>query len=666
VALDWTQLPGWLLDSDAQAWADPNLRIADGTRFIHHVAAPPDAALTVSVSVQLVEGATRPVLPGMVVPPAYPPAGRFFTARVDRASLNALLIHPDVVRVQLSEGLVPQRPRSQAATPWPRAELPPSTATPGTGTPLLLGVIDSGCPFAHADLRRPGGGGTRVVRLWNQDGGLGVMPTTTMGYGAELHDGDLNTLMARASDAACRVDEHACYLMAGAAPLLGRTSHGAHALGLLAGRRQFNARPNRDGAPPLQIATDEAANADIAFVQLPQKLLDVPFPPAMEHHLLDALRYLLAVGRDRSAQRIVVSIGYESWLGPHDDSSWFGQAVQTLIAEAGDAGSTLSVCVIAGNSGDIGVHRLLADDIPPPADGLPWQATVHWQLPPGGEAPTQMELWVPFGSEGFQNLRLQITPPGQDSLPDLPWGDAVAWPDAISPALCVVMDAQSRTLGTKAAVIVLRFSPTQADGRHGRAAPHGEWKLTLRSTQSLAGIHAYIGRGTASMNSPRRGRQAWFTRRNGDDKLQDRSGTLNAHGSQPDLPNRSGMLVTTASVSRETVYCGPHSKLQPGQAASYGGAGPTRDGARQGPSFGVTVEHGTYHHGHIGIGNRSGTTLRLSGTSVSAPLGARLHLGAAAPDAAAAVAVAAAAAALMLADYPQQAQELGTLLHEPP
>ena len=614
----WTALtPQWLA-AESIARADPNLRMADASRFAQHLGQQPDPGPTVPVSVQLRDGGTRPDVEGMKVPDAYPATSRCFTARVNMAALNALLGSEAVARVQLSEGLLPQRARGRPATPGALTALPDRVPAVRSGTPLLLGVIDSGCPFAHVDLRTPDGQGTRVVRLWDQDGGLGA-PPSGMGYGSELQETDLLALMGKARDASGRIDEHTCYRLTGANALLGRTSHGAHALGLLAGRRLFNARPNRATAAPLRVADDDAADADIAFVQLPHKLLQVPYPPGIEHHLIDGLRYLLDTGKARGAQRIVVSIGYESWLGPHDESGWFGQAVQELITEAGtlpDGSNVLEVHVIAGNSGDDGVHCELAD--PPQAlPGTARQATVHWHLPPGSEAPTQIELWTPDDTGALDDLALEITPPGQPSLPAVQWGAAVAWPDAVAPALCVVMDRTSKTLGTRGHVVVLRLAPTQADGSAGRAAPHGEWSLTLRATQALAGIAVYIGRGTASMNAPLRGRQAVLTRRGPEVKEKDRQGTISAHACHPALQ------VATASVSRLVPYRGRHASIGAEEVAPYAGVGPTR-GVREGPSYAVVVEHGVFHRGHIGIGNRSGTLLRMFGTSTAAPLGARL------------------------------------------
>lgn len=615
--LQWTPLAATQLSKDNWSKADPYLRLADGTGFLDHLATRPASASTLPVSVQLKAGADLPAIAGLSVAPAYLSAPRrpaqWFTARVTPGALNGLLGHDDVVRVQWAEGLLPQRPRSRYDPPWPRDPQVPAAPRAGRGTDLLLGVIDAGCPFAHADLRRPGAVATRVVRLWDQQAGLAPAPAA-MGYGSEWGQEALDALMAGAKDRGGRVDEHLCYMRAGADQVIGRTSHGAHALGLLAAPRLVDGRPWRGPAPPQRPLSDEAATADIAFVQLPRKLLDSAFPPAVEHHVLDGLRYLVEVALARQATRLWVSFAFESWLGPHDGSSWFAQAVEALTIEAGGRGVQLVLTVIAGNAGDDGAHRRV-DSQPAVLPETGHLATVHWHQPPGDETVTLLELWMPDGTAP-PDLRLVLTPPGgAGSLAPAQWDDANAWPSADMPAVSLVMD-RSRTLGQQADVVVLRVSPTQTQAPR-RAAPHGEWRLDLRSAQPLVGLHAYIGRCTESMNSPPRGRQAAFTRRNAAERLLDRQSTLSGFANHP------AARVATACMAPASVYRGPQSPAQPGGAASYAGVGPSRDGQRPGPSFGVVVEHGLYHQGLVGIGNRSATSFRMTGTSVAAPLGAR-------------------------------------------
>jgi len=610
----WMPLTPRILAGPAVDRADPYLRMADATQFVDHLAPWPDAP-NFPVSVELQSGARRPVIAGMAVPPVFDDDSAFFTARVTPAALNTLLGHADVKRAQLAEGILPQRPRQDHRTPWPSPAGP--AAPPGNRPPtaLLLGVIDAGCPFAHQDLRTPDGLGTRVVRLWDQDDGPGA-PPARMGYGQERTDGELNQLMAEARDSQGRVDEHACYLRAGADLVLPRASHGAHALGLLAALRRYDGRPRPGLATPVVDCPGDAALADIAFVQLPRKLLNAAFPPAVEHQVLNGLRYLLDTGRQRGASRIMVSFAFESWVGPHDGSSWFEQAVQDLVQRARAAGIDFQVVLVAGNGGNRGVHRRLDDAAQPlPATGR--EATAHWRVQPDNQVPTYVELWVPRAAGVLDDLTIEVAPPGQPPLPPLGWGDAAAWPDATAPALCVVLD-RTRVLGTQADMVLLRISPTRVFDPRQRGAPHGEWVIRLTASTSLAGIDLYIGRATGNFGSQRRGRQTALSRRSDAERRQDRHGTLNGYG------NHAAATVATACVAATTVYRGPRSPTQPRHAAPYAGAGPSRDGGRQGPSFGVVVEHGPYHPGMIGIGNRSATTFRLVGTSVAGPLGARM------------------------------------------
>lgn len=642
--LHWATLASNILTAPATLRADPYLRLADGTGYIDHLDAAPLADARLPVSVQLANGASRPGIPGLEVLGAVPAATQWFTARVTPTALNSLLVDPAVRRVQWAEGLLPQRPRAQYATPWPVAAPPASAGPHGKGNGLLLGVIDAGCPFAHVDLRRAGGLATRVVRLWDQQGGSAASPPG-WGYGSEWDDSALNALIAGATTAG-RVDEHLCYMRAGADQVLGRTSHGAHALGLLAAPRLVDGRPSRGAGHPRRLLTDAAATADIAFVQLPRKLLDSAFPPAVEHHVLNGLRYLLDVAVQRGDTRLCVSFAFESWIGPHDGSSWFDQAVQDLVADASTLhGVDLSVTVIAGNAGDDGVHRVV-DSVPVASPGTGHAATVHWQQPPCNETVTLLELWLPDGTTPA-DLALVVTPPGgAGSLPPVTWGQALAWPSAMQPAVSVLMD-QSRTLGTQADVIVLRLAPTQTEPPR-RGAPHGEWRLDLHTAQPLQGVQAYIGRCTESMNSPPRGRQAAFTRRTAAQRQLDRQGTLSGFGNHP------GARVATACVSTRAIYRGPQAPAQPGGAAPYAGFGPSRGGGRPGPSFGVVVEHGLYHQGLIGVGNRSGTVFRMYGTSVAAPIGARDAAGGSITQ-----------VPIPLPPKPQQLREVGPLLLDP-
>lgn len=624
--MPWKPLNPGFLRPKLAGRADAYLRMAAATQFKDHFVEGSDLSV-LRVSVELKNGATQPVIDGLTVPVAYA-GSRFFTGRATPAAINALLADSAVERLQFAEGVLPQRPPRRALVPWTPSEAPSALSNDETvPTSLLLGVIDSGCPFAHAELRTEDGKHTRVVNLWDQEAGPAASPIG-MGYGQEFSRADLDQFMDLARTADGVVDEHACYLMAGADHVFAQASHGAHALGLLAGRHRINGQPGPRSArltQPIQRLTDDASTADIAFVQLPRKMLNAAFPSAVQHHALDALRHLLCVAKDRGAKQLVVSFAFESWVGPHDGSSWFDNAVDELLDSA-DVDFKLTV--VAGNAGSAGKHNSAAQ----PMDGVHLQVTssqsaatgqheaeVCWRVQPDNQMVTYLELWVPNKTGALHDLSIEVTPPGEATLPPVRWGEAVAWPEASCPALCIVMD-RSGVLGRPADMVLLRLSPTRVFDKRQRAAPYGEWSLRLSATQSLNSIHLYIGRASGNFGAQARGKQSSVTRRDLAQRRADRAGTLNAYAGSPNVQ------VATACMARGSIYGGSRSDLLPGRVARYAGVGPSRDGKRPGPSYAVAFEYGPYHPGMIGIGNRSAATFRLIGTSVAGPLGARLLL----------------------------------------
>ena len=624
--MPWKPLNPGILHPDLVGRADAYLRLAAATQFRDHFVEGSDLSV-LRVSVELKEAAKRPDIDGLTVPVAYA-GNRFFTGRATQGAINALLDNSAVERLQFAESVLPQRPPRRALMQWTKRKAP-STTTKDEAAPtsLLLGVIDSGCPFAHAELRTQDGKHTRVVNLWDQEAGPAA-PPTGMGYGQEFSRADLDQFMDLARTAGGVVDEHACYLMAGADHVFAQASHGAHALGLLAGRHRINAQPGPRSATltqPIRRLVDDASAADIAFVQLPRKLLNAAFPSAVQHHALDALRHLLCVAKERGAKQLVVSFAFESWVGPHDGSSWFDKAVDELLDTAG---IDFKLTVVAGNAGSAGKHNSAAQ----PMNGVHLQvigsrsaatcrheAEVYWRVQPDNQMVTYLELWVPKGNSTLRDLSIEVTPPGGATLPPVRWGDAVAWPDATHPALCIVMD-QSKVLGRPADMVLLRLSPTRTFDARQCAAPYGEWSLRLSATGSLNSIHLYIGRASGNFGAQARGRQSSVTRRDLAQRRADRAGTLNAYAGSPKVQ------VATACMALDSIYGGSRSDLLPGRVARYAGIGPSRDGKRPGPSFAVAFEYGPYHPGMIGIGNRSSATFRLIGTSVAGPLGARLNL----------------------------------------
>src|SRR5262249_8049134 len=130
-------------------------------------------------------------------------APRFCTALVSRDLLTAWLADlsrragataaaRSIERLEVEMPVIPQRPRSpvdatSSAERGPRLE---------SRSDVLIGVIDSGCPFAHLQLRDNTGSGTRVLGLWVQDETSGFTPIgwrpPDLGYGCEVTRAELN------------------------------------------------------------------------------------------------------------------------------------------------------------------------------------------------------------------------------------------------------------------------------------------------------------------------------------------------------------------------------------------------------------------------------------------------------------------------------------------
>jgi len=604
--MKWMPLERQRVDIDPML-IDPYLWIADATGFTDHADQLPGPATMFGVSIEVFDASYRPDMKGLRIRSAHA-GSRFFTAMATPAAYRRLASDERVVRVLLAQAIRPRRARPLPVTDRVPPLTPPRDrhAEDTEHGDVLLGMIDNGCPFAHRDLCR--NGKTRVLRLWDQNprptmAGLGTSPEG-FDYGAELTRAELDVLMGDATDASRNVDEQACYRRAGYEPVLRRTSHGAHSLGLLAGARRWNGRPSAS-APTLSSESPlPSEEADIVFVQLPQELMDAVSVASLEHRTLDALRYIYRIGKAKGYKRIVVSFGYESWVGPHDGSSWFEAAVDALITEAAPS-VKLQVHLIAGNSKNRKAHvQFRASE---------QSAGLYLAVPPDNEVPTFMEIWVP-PSKG--NLAIHVSPPDGSELPAVTWGQAVAYPSSANAETAVVMH-RSRVLGKQMDVVVVRIAPTRSGNGYRTTAPHGLWSFRLTGDKtSLAGIHAYVGRAEADAGSPPRAHQARFVGRTPTEMVADEKGTLNGHACG------SGVTVIGVYYSNDFPYSVAPDRSFHGRSSRYSGAGPS-NGSKKRPNATAGMEDGIYHFGVLSMGTRSACVYRMSGTSTAAPAWAR-------------------------------------------
>lgn len=573
---------------------DPYLLIALGDGWQDHFPTRPTAGELFDVIMQLSDGQgavrdLRHLAAGSAairLNEAHLDAGSpFVTARLDAAAIRQLEAQNFVLRIECAQPLLPRRPMpASSAAQKPGAQ--PTSARPAGarasgGAPRVLAAsIDHGCPFAHREFR-DASGATRIMTLWDQDP-TPEFSASRAGAPAAFLDG--REIRAPEMDgwiAKSHGNEAACYEHAGYSALGVPVTHGSHLLGRFAGRTW--------GASG---ALDAAAHADIAFVQLPRKILQAPSAGAVHRCILDGLRYLRNYAQEQGYDRCVVICAYGSYLGPHDGSSLFEQALDAFLREAG---TLFQIVFPAGNCAEDSLHFVFA---PKPHT----TALVEWNLPSDNETATYAELWLPAGPEG-EAVEVFLRHGGADVAIDASAGGRL--PDWLSAVRQKQRDGQTQ--------IVFRAAMTASAGL--QTAPAGKVVLGLKTESAPAqALHGYLCWGGENIGFARRMRQAWWTVPAGSAAVVSGHGTLGGSscGEHKEIYVAGG-------------YVG-HNVPDRRMRASYSSIGPSRGAHRVGPDVLALVEQDSATPGIPGPGTSSAGVGYLSGTSVAVPLVARALL----------------------------------------
>lgn len=561
----------------------------------------------------------------VTVPPAYA------TARVCSVTIGAgfhrrMRLHAplgDIVsRVELA--LPVAAPRAVQVSPTaPSAGLPPA---PGTGA-AVLGVIDDGCAFAHASLRSWDGTGwrSRIAWLWDQRtdapafGALGGVPAD-FGYGAEVPAATIEQYLNGATRGG-RLDEATCHEAAGYRRLRRRATHGMHVLDIAAGPVAPSQRLDAQHRP----APTTTPDGTLVFVQLPPDALNDPTGGWLAGQVTDGIRYVLNRA-PADASRIVVNVSYGSRVGPHDGTSTLEAAIQELLAEE----PRLQVVLPAGNFFGDRAHAVL--DLPAGEAG-----SADCFVPPGSELPVFVEWWLPAGVD-LNQVSVVVTPPdGAPPSPPVGVRQARVGPDGARPT-CTVVFPEYPALGTGGSCILVVIEPTAHRDPARARAPAGRWRMSLTSSTPVQ-VHGYVARGDADFGMPRRGGRPRFVadpaydpqrflRPAADDPVGGSAGV-------PSSVRRRGTLAwgdtQVASVGHPRLHVvGGYRLRTPWPAPTalqrhppYASAGPTRGGSRSGPDLALPSDQSVVLRGVRAAGTRSGSTVRLVGTSSAAPQLAR-------------------------------------------
>jgi len=480
-----------------------------------------------------------------------------------------------------------------------------------SGPDTVVGVIDDGCPFAHMHYRNIADPHSLALRyIWDQGGtvrpGAFGPVATPFAYGAAFLADNLQAILDAATTPATGLDEDTAYRISGLPGLNNATSHGAQVLSLATGHG--HARPQ-----PLSML----GRSDIAFVQLPPQALDDPSGGWLDHYALDGIHAIQSYARRmhaNAAQRVIVNLSYGPQTGPHDGSSILETAIDELTEQARADGYCLKVVLPSGNS-----HRLRAHAEFNLSMG---GGTVDWCVSPDSQLPSFLEIWLPEHAS-MDDLDISLISPAGERIPAV-FCEIVFSADETAATVAIpVCGCPDKTM------VLMAISPTARALEPGFAgfplATPGRWKVgvQVRACHAASGVaHAYLARSDPNLGRMRRGRSGYLDSPGYDpDRYLRESEQLDSN--QPvgraEVAAR-GSINGLATGSKSGVAAGY--RLSAGLPSPYSSGGPSR-GLRAGPDWAYPTDDSVALSGVLAGGNRSGTVMRLIGTSFAAPQYAR-------------------------------------------
>lgn len=502
----------------------------------------------------------------------------------------------------------------------------------------IVAVIDDGLPFAHRAFL-DSTGATRISHIWLQ--AAETQGREAVPFGRELMNGDINSLLAQHP-----TDEDRIYREAGAVNLaldeLGgylrrHATHGAHVLGMAAGNdARLASHPMGD-------------DIQIIAVQLPNTIAWDTSGFGKEAYMLSALHYVFNRARaiaekygpnpdDVQELPLIVNFSYGWSASRHDGRSEMELAIEELLSERKTLQADTAIVMPTGNNFANEMHGQITA-----ADMESGTYKFGWKIAPDDKTSSYLELWFP---EGFDpdEYTVIVDPPHETALSSTGKIDVSADPslkDKGDPRRFLELEIDGKIIGQLSADkhrgsrwrVMLALIPSVYTRNQPRAAPSGCWEITLKRNNGAslpAGsfVNVWVQRDDDPNVLGSGGRQSHLvdlkpkTEPTHSHPLQDYSGELefvrgygcyNGVASAPSVTRVAGHV---ASVQRPSRYSGA------------AGLTLAQSGALQAwsvrPALSAPADQSRALEGTLSIGVRSGSGMRLVGTSGASPMAARL------------------------------------------
>jgi subtilisin family serine protease len=376
---------------------------------------------------------------------SYGEGSAIVTGRIPLSRLEAIRTTPGVISLKLAQPLRPMLAATLADV-QARPDLLPTPLRSAPGKGVIVGIVDLGCDFAHANFRKSSGQ-TRLLALWDQS--APARPESPFGYGRAYDAASIN--------AALQQDDPYTHL--GYRP--GPEAHGTHVMDIAAG--SGGGTGVAGVAPQADLVFVEIAASDVPWGG--EEVVGRSFGDSVQ--LLEAVRFIFDRAGDTPCA-INISLGTNG--GPHDGSSLVEQGIDLMVSEKPGR----AVVIAASNSFADGIH----------AAGTVAQGgttDLPWEIAESDSTDNELELW--YGKD--DELVVEVLEPGGASMGSVELGQSAR-----------AQDAQGNTV---LFIAHRKQDPNNGDNVVGmflnRAAPAGRWTLRLHGKQVTAGgFHAWIER----------------------------------------------------------------------------------------------------------------------------------------------------------------------------
>ncbi len=498
-----------------------------------------------------------------------------------------------------------------------------------TGDEVIMAIIDDGIAFAH-DRFRLGPTETRFEYFWAMDARPDPQgPGDSVGctHGRSLRKSEIDALLRRYGSDNDSAIYQACGLLDFAKdqrqPLRIAQSHGTHVLDVATGFDHSDRRQRQSAAkrPIIGVELPAAIVADTSGALTPpylQEALDRVYENAVE--LAD--RIGASRGRPVRYLPMVLNFSFGVFAGPLDGHGPIERMIDAFLARyrALPGGPECQIVLPAGNS-------YLEETVAQPQAGTKGaKIKMAARVLPDDKTVSFIHIWLPERPAGSaQAVSVAAVPPtgGPSQRKWTKRGKALEWVRDGVVLARLYHRTVSRPGGMEREQIVLCTRATETEGLDVPRCPSGLWRLIVRNEDlpAEATVEFRIQRDDPLYGQVFKGRQAYFDMPSYV-RYEVLNGRLRQDASLEKGPvTRKGTLNAYAGSPNPVVVAGY--RRSDGHPALYSSGGPLKR-RPDGPDLAAVSEESYAAYGVIGAGTHSGSTIAQNGTSVAAPMVARV------------------------------------------